>query len=204
MKTHQTSAQHDAAALQAAPPKVIAGPTVKGRGIISYRSGAAKDLAAILDLNAAVQSWSCCQEFLGAADRGHVPDFRMIDSDGTVWFLDAPDRKHFLEIDFEDAAREAGASYRVVPRDEIYSGFRLRNARDLLRYANYTVSLADRIRLLATLDDQGSLPMADCLSVIRGGEPVAAIASLMLYGFLEAELDDALLGPETMVRRIRS
>jgi hypothetical protein len=203
MKTHQTSTQPDAAALQAAPPKVLAGPTVKGRGIISYRSAAARDLAAILDLDTAVRSWSCCQEFLGAADRGHVPDFRMIDSVGTICFLDAPDRDHSLEIELEEAARQGGASYRVVQRDDIYSGFRLRNARDLLRYANYTVSLADRIRLLATLDDQGSLPMADCLSVIRGGEPVAAIASLMLHGFLEAELDDTPLGPETMVRRIR-
>lgn len=202
MKKPKTSARPDA--VQLPPPRPFAGPTVKARGVVSFRSGTAKDLAAILDVDSNVDSWSSCVDFPGADHIGHLPDFRMLDTEGVTWILDAPDRARTSQNDLEAAARDIGAVYRLVPRIEIYSGFRLRNARDLLRYANYTVTLADRIRLLATLDEQGSLPMADCLSVLRVGEPVAAVAALMLHGFVEADLDEALLGPETMVRRIRS
>ncbi|WP_201271923.1 hypothetical protein [Sinorhizobium meliloti] len=48
------------------------------------------------------------------------------------------------------------------------------------------------------------MPFADCLRVLRETQPVAALASLILQGLVEVELDDALIGPETMVRRIRA
>jgi hypothetical protein len=91
----------------------------------------------------------------------------------------------------------------VLSRVEIYDGFRLRNARDLLRYTGHNVPLGDRVRVLAALDENGSLALSELLGAIRETQPVAALASMILRGFLEIELDDALIGPETQVRRIR-
>jgi hypothetical protein len=53
------------------------------------------------------------------------------------------------------------------------------------------------------LEEMGSLTIAECLSAIREGRPMPTLASLILQGFLEIDLDDALISPETQVRRIR-
>ncbi len=74
---------------------------------------------------------------------------------------------------------------------EIYDGYRLQNAKDLLRYVNYSVPLGDRMRVLAILEEQGPLPFGDCLRIIRETQPVAALASMILRGFVEVELDEA-------------
>lgn len=181
-------------------------PTLKCLGKPLFRSRQARDLACILDINPDVATWTAPGPTLKVGLCGHTPDFRVADYDGGVRFLDAADR--VLAVDMERikrAARDQQASYRLLAVDEVYDhGFRLRNARDLLQYANVTVSLADRLRLLALLDQEGSLTMSDCLSAIRNREPVAAIASLILQRFVDVELDGALIGPETMVRRIRS
>ncbi|MDK1386572.1 hypothetical protein QN224_14270 [Sinorhizobium sp. 8-89] len=129
----------------------------------------------------------------------------MQDTDGHWWMLDAFDRKLPTEAAaIAEAATQLSHRYRVVDRSEIYDGFRLRNAADLLRYAGHNVPLGDRVRLLAVLDEHGSLSFADCLRVLRETQPIAALASLILQGLVEVELDDALIGPETMVRRIRA
>jgi len=180
-------------------------PTVKGQGRPTFRSKVVRDLAAILDLNRSVVSWSSTPPSLSVGGRDHVPDLRMQDSDGGWWMLDAFDRKLPADgVVIAKAADQLSHRYRVVDRSEIYDGFRLRNAVDLLRYAGHSVPLGDRVRLLAILDENGSLSFADCLQVLRETQPVAALASLILQGLVEIELDDALIGPETMVRRIRA
>lgn len=45
-------------------------------------------------------------------------------------------------------------------------------------------------------------PGTDCLRAFRETQPVAALASMILQGLVEVELDGELIGPETMVRRI--
>jgi hypothetical protein len=60
-----------------------------------------------------------------------------------------------------------------------------------------------QIRLLAALDEMGSLTVAESLAAFREGRPTGCLAALILHGFLEIELDDALIGPDTVVRRIR-
>ncbi|MBD9508003.1 hypothetical protein IB277_14430 [Ensifer sp. ENS07] len=127
----------------------------------------------------------------------------MQDTQGVWWLLDAPDRKVVSPEELADAAEAQSHRYRQVSSSEVYDGFRLRNAKDLLRYAGHSVPLGDRMRLLSVLDEQGPLSFADCLRAVRETQPVAALASLILQGFLEVELDDAIIGPETMVRRIR-
>ncbi|CDZ67997.1 Hypothetical protein NGAL_HAMBI2605_62800 [Neorhizobium galegae bv. orientalis] len=180
-------------------------PTLKSRGAPSFRSRVARDLGCILDLDPQVENWATRPDPLVIGDELHVADVEAHYLDGTACLIDAPDRVTPVSTDrLKSAAEPRGLRYRLAERREIYSGFRLRNARDLLRYANYSPSLADRLRLLGTLGDQGSLPMADCLRVITGRDPVAVLASMILQGFVDVELDDALLGPETMMRRIRS
>ncbi|MCJ8057183.1 hypothetical protein GB928_027685 [Shinella curvata] len=129
----------------------------------------------------------------------------MTDTDGVRWMLDAFDRKRPADVAaITSAAAALSYRYRIVDRSEIYDGFRLRNASDLLRYAGHNVPLGDRVRLLSVLDENGSLSFSECLQVLRETQPVAALASLILQGIVEVELDDALIGPETMVRRIRA
>lgn len=86
--------------------------------------------------------------------------------------------------------------------DEIYDGPRLKNAKDLLRYANYNVSLGDRLRLLSALDEHGTLTVAESLTAFSETMPVAGLAVMILHGFIEVDLDASLIGPETTVRRI--
>jgi hypothetical protein len=75
----------------------------------------------------------------------------------------------------------------------------------LLRYAAYEVSLGDRVRLLAFLDEHGPAPLATCLSVLRNvRDPVGSIAPLALRMFVEIELDHAPLGPDSIVSRLRA
>lgn len=177
----------------------------KGPARPLFRSKTVRDLACILDLNPGVRAWSCTPPALVTRRGEYVPDLRMEDTDGGWWMLDAPDRKVPLELEIiVDAAEAQSYRYRVVDRSEIYDGFRLQNAKDLLRYGGYNVPLGDRVRLLSVLDEHGPLSFADCLRAVRETQPVPALASLILQGLIEAELDEALIGPETMVRRIRA
>jgi hypothetical protein len=90
-----------------------------------------------------------------------------------------------------------------VAGGELSVGFRLRNAKDLLRYGFYRATLGDRVRLLAALDEMGSLTVAECMAAFQEGKPMPSLASMALHGFISIELDQALIGPETAVRRIR-
>jgi hypothetical protein len=62
-----------------------------------------------------------------------------------------------------DAARDAGHRYEAHTEADLHDGFRLDNACDLLRYANYRISLGDRVRLLTLLEEQGPMPLAVCM-----------------------------------------
>ena len=60
-------------------------------------------------------------------------------------------------------AESMGHQYRPVAMADLEAGFRFRNAKDLLRYGFYRPPLGDRIRLLAALDEMGSLTVAECM-----------------------------------------
>ncbi len=178
--------------------------TVKCDGPSVFRSQTARDVACLLDINPDVTSWVCMPMVLEVQGKRHVPDFAVYRSGGAPFLVDAPDQRHAIPpetIEAEAIAR--GWRYRMMDRTEVYGGFGLRNSRDLLKYGAHVAALGDRVRLLAALDEHGSLPFSECLSAFQEGPPVAGLASLILFGFLEVELYDAPIGPETLVRRIR-
>lgn len=178
--------------------------TVKCDGLAIYRSQTARDLACLLDVNPSVVSWMCMPKAIEVTDVLHVADFLVCDDNGASWLFDAPDRRPELSRQaIQDAAATLGYRYRLLLPEEIYTGFRLQNAKDLLRYGGHQASLGDRVRLLGALDELGALPFGDCLKAIQETKPVAALASLILDGFVEVDLDEGPIGPETMVRRIR-
>lgn len=177
--------------------------TVKCEGFRLYRSQSARDVSCLLDVNPSVAEWRCMSTSLGYGDACHVPDFQVLDADGKTMFIDAPDRAGLVDVAVvEGAARQEDARYKLLSHEEVYDGFRLRNAKDLLRYGDHVTPLGDRLRLLAALDEHGSLPLSECLKAFQETKPVAGVASLILRGFVDVNLDDGPLGPETSVRRI--
>ena len=72
---------------------------------------------------------------------------------------------------------------------------------NILRYGNYQCPLGDRIRVMATIEEVGSFTVAEGLSLFREISPMAGLASLILQRLIVVDLDDALIGPDTVVRR---
>ncbi len=176
--------------------------TMKCDGVSLFRSQVARDLACLFDFNPGIVSWRCMPISLDCGRKQHVPDFEVLNSDGTSLFIDAPDRNVDIAPIKASASEKLSMGYRQARADEMYDGPRLKNAKDLLRYANYNVSLGDRLRLLSALDEHGTLTVAESLTAFSETKPVAGLAVMILHGFIEIDLDASLIGPETTVRRI--
>lgn len=178
--------------------------TVRCRGPALFRAKAARDAACLLDLNEAILGWTCLPDVLVRNRQNHVPDFAVERRSGTTMVdvvpLVGPPPPKWAP----DAAKERGYAYETIIEASFKDDLRLVNARELLRYANYQVSLGDRIRLLAFLDENGSAPLATCMSILSNNrDPVGAIASLALSHFVEMDIDETRLGPDTIVCRYR-
>jgi len=177
--------------------------TIKCSGPPFFRSQAARDFACLLDVDSDVARWSCEGVELSYGDVTYRVDFVVTGTDNRTFVVDvaegAPRPPDWIEL----AAARAGRAYRPVAMRDFIDSNRLLNAKDLLRYGFYRCPLGDRVRVLAALDEMGSLTVAEALSAFREGRPMASLAALILRGFLEIEMDDALIGPETVVRRIR-
>jgi hypothetical protein len=201
----QDRMQQDQRSVAGSPNPAPYRQQLKGPPRPVFRSNAVRDTASVLDLNSGIRSWACGTTVLKVGRSKHIPDLQMEETDGRLWLLDVFDRKNLPDATgLSVAASGLSYRYRVVDRAEIYDGFRLKNANDLLRYAGHNVPLGDRVRLLSLLGEHGPLSLSDCLRAVRETQPVPAVASLILQGYLEVELDDELIGPETMVRRISS
>lgn len=174
--------------------------TVRCSGPGIYRSQLSRDIACILDVEDDVNSWSCLPLLLTNENESHRPDFLVEKAHGFVLIDGHGDAGRRAWVGRK--AQEAGYQYDVIERSAL-PATRLRNAKDLLRYARYEVSLSDRVRLLALLDENGSLSVADALGVFADAKPIAGLASLFLQRFITMDLDESLIGPETIVRRKR-
>jgi hypothetical protein len=161
----------------------------------------ARDLGCLLDIDDEVDAWSCLPVSLGAGGSTHVPDF-LVRRGGRHSLVDAgTDPGHAW---LEGAARECGCDYEIRTTASVCTGARLANARDLLRYARWQCPLGDRVRLLAALDEFASMTVAECLPAFRETVPIAGLSSLILHRFVEIDLDESRIGPETAVRRCRA
>lgn len=166
-----------------------------------YRSRGARDYACLLDLDPSVTSWQCATFLLGdnSSDRKFTIDFIVETTDDRaiveIWERPPEDARWVT-----DAARRYGYRYQAVWMPELRKQPRLQNAKDLIRYAGYDAPLGDRIRLLAALDELGSLTLAECLAAIRDGRPMQTIAAMILQGHVEVDLDTSLLGPDSVIR----
>jgi hypothetical protein len=175
--------------------------TARCVGKAAFRTQLARDLGCLLDLDDEVEAWSCLPAVLGHGEDAHVPDFLVQRSGRRHALVDAGAAPGRPSLKAE--AEERGYSYESWSAERIREGFRLRNAKDLLRYANWECPLGDRIRLLAGLDEAGSLTVAECLPAFAETRPMAGLAALVLHRFVFIDLDAALIGPETAVRRWR-
>ena len=176
--------------------------TLKCDGPASFRSQVARDVACLLDIDTEVHAWRCNPPALLVSDNPYVCDFLVTDVHGMETLVDAPDRDDVTEADLVHASDRAGFGFTRKTKADVYGGPRLRNAKDLLRYSNYNVPLGDRLKLLAALEEHGSLTVAECLTAFSETRPIGGFASMVLHGLLEVDLDGGLIGPGTAVRRI--
>ena len=177
---------------------------VKCVGRLAFRSQGARDVACLLDVDPDIASWSCMHTTLSVGIEAHVPDFTASTASGFTVLIDAPDRRPGVSpAEIAEAALRDNHTYRIFDFAELKHGYRLANAKDLLRYGNHSVPLGDRVKLLAALEEYSSLTVSECLTVFKETSPMAGLAALALHGYIEIELDEGPIGPETTVRRLR-
>ena len=120
--------------------------TVRCQGTPSFRTQLVRDLACLLDVDDEVSAWSCLPAELVCNGEAHVPDLLVRRGDRHE-LLDAGQGTGLRWL--EEVAAARGCTYKVWPAARIREGFRLANAKDLLRYARWECPLGDRVRLLA-------------------------------------------------------
>lgn len=173
--------------------------SVRCNGPAVFRSQVARDVACLLDVDDEVDGWSCQSLTLSSGGHVHKPDF-VLQRAGLTVAMDCIQQQPvppWLSL----AADEAGLIYETIDVSTIPK-VRLKNAKDLLRYARHDATLSDRIRVLAVLDEYSSLTVAEILPIFQDAKPIAGLASMVLQRFLSINLD-GLIGPETVVRRKR-
>jgi hypothetical protein len=169
-----------------------------------FRTSVARDVGCLLDLDPFVISWTCLPLVLSRRNRRHVPDFAVTRATGTLVVDAIPASGQAVPPQWaSDAAERLGYGYEVHHESNLRGDVRLENARDLLQYASYRVSLGDRLRVLTLLEEHGSMPLSACLQVVRNSDAIGVIAALALRRFIEIELDEARIGPETRVSPFR-
>ena len=176
--------------------------TLKATGRPVFRSQKARDYACLLDLDPDVISWQSFTHPL--TDIGDCRDRHYVDLE-----VRTVTQSIMVEVCTGDAEapnwlcstlEECGFRYQMVRFSEL-NPVRVANARDLIRYAKREATLGDRLRVLAALEEMGTLTLAECLTAVREGRAMETIASLILRGHVEVDLDNNLLAPDTIVRR---
>lgn len=155
-------------------------------------SGLAADVARLLDVDPEVDYWRCRVAVDGCT---HPADFSSHGDRGVEYlFLQPAGQPHPASENLPPAARI------VTPID--VDQVRLENAKLILPFARWRVTIDDRIRLLAALDEDGSVTLADCLAIMRhASRPVAAVAALALARVVDLDLDTPLGSRTRVIRR---
>lgn len=173
--------------------------TVRCIGPVLFRDQLARDIACLMDIDDDILSWSCRSLTLTHEGQAYKPDFMVKRADQSFVVDGARDESPSWA---RSKTKEAGYPYEAIQPSAL-PPVRLKNAKDLLRYARYEAGLTDRIRLLAALDEHSSLTVAEALIVFRETKPIAGLASMVLHRFITMDLDERLIGPETVLRRRR-
>ncbi len=174
--------------------------TIRCDGPVLFRDQLARDIGCILDLDDDVLSWSCRSFALSHGGQTYRPDFLVKRADCS--FLIDGVREEAAPEWVREKAKASGLGYEKIEASSL-PRVRLKNAKDLMRYARYEAALSDRVRLLAALDEYSSLTVAEALIVFRETKPMAGLASMILHRFITIDLNAHLIGPETVVRRRR-
>ncbi len=165
-------------------------------GPVILTSPLARDVGCLVDVDNTVFAWACRSLKFSRVFDTHKPDI-IAETDVGVLVIDVVS-KGPPPAWIADVVASEGYAYKAISRGDI-DPMRLRNCRDLLRYSRVDVSLGDRIRLLAGLDEHGTLTLAESLRAFRETNPIAGFASLVLQRFIEVDLD-TMIGPETLDR----
>ena len=167
------------------------------RGRPIFRNGDALDLALTLDLDPAVEEWSCLAPTrLGGDGNGRgfrLADFAVTRADGTVYHLD---------VDVGPDLRPAGpgVEHLVARSLGLLGDVRVRNARGIMAYAGTAVSLPDQIRLLTRLEAEGSVSLLQAAAEMRGtDEPIGAVLALAARRVVRIDWTSCLIGPRTRI-----
>jgi hypothetical protein len=162
------------------------------RGEVRLPSAFSMDVARLLDIDPAVDHWQC-----------QVP---LVGIEGVVDFVTHGAGGHeYLVLDFGDRVLPERSRLplrtRIVTTGDV-DPVRLENAKLILPFARWRVSLDDRVRLLAVLDEEGTVTLADCLGIMRNtSRPVAAVASLALAHIIDMDLDEPIGSRTRVIRR---
>lgn len=159
-----------------------------------------RDVACLLDFEDAVSSWNCRSLQLRQGFDTYSPDF-VAERQCDVLVIDVVGQRCPPQW-ISEAVTSEGFTYRTMSRGDI-DPIRLKNCKDLLQCSGGEVSLGDRVRLLSVLDQQYSLTLAESLAVFQETKPIRGLANMVIGRFIEIDLDTALIGPETVVRRYR-
>ena len=168
-------------------------------GPVILTSPLARDVGCLLDVDSSIAAWACRKLNFSHGYDTHKPDI-IAETDNGILVIDVVS-KGAPPTWISDIVVSEGYAYKTISRGDI-DPIRLKNARDLLRYVGVEVSLADRIRLLAGLEEHGTLSLAESLNAFRETNPIAGLASLVLQRFVDIDLD-TLISPESLVRRHR-
>jgi hypothetical protein len=166
--------------------------TLRCRGEVQLPSAFSMDVARLLDIDPAVDHWQCQVPLVGIEV---VADFVTHGAGGQEYFV----------LDFGDRVLPERShlplGMRIVSAGDV-DLVRLCNAKLILPFARWRVSLDDRVRLLAVLDEEGSVTLADCLGILRNtSRPVAAVASLALAHIVDMDLDEPIGSRTRAIRR---
>ena len=164
------------------------------------RDHLARDIACLLEFDDRVSCWSCQSLKLRHGFDTYAPDF-IAERQSDVVVIDCVGQRRPPPWVSEAVSLE-GFSYLTMSRGDI-DPIRLKNCKDLLLSSGGEVSLGDRVRLLSALNEHSSLTLAECLTVFQETKPIRGLASMVVGRFVEIDLDTALIGPETPVRRHR-
>lgn len=181
-------------------------PTLKCIGRPLFRNRHARGYACMLDLDPDVVSWRCVTEAIvndsGAArPRWWHIDFA-VETENEALLVEVWQTTTGGPAWLPRVAEKMGYRHQAISIRELDQNI-FENSRDLMRYIGSEVPLGDRVRVLAGLDEMGSLTLAECLTAIRESRPMHTVAAMILNGMLEVDLSQALLGPDTVVRRAR-